>query len=110
MSSEEKLHSIRERIDLLTQWLKEQEAKDKEDDSFMVFSSSPEDTPNDAAGKKASWSDVVAAAKPDDAASNADAVSPDTNTPNADLEAVSLDSAPEDATEADDSAEEREAS
>ena len=89
MSSEEKLHSIRERIDLLTQWLKEQEAKDKEDDGFMVFSSSPEDTPNDAAS---------------------DAVSPDTNTPNADIEAVSLDSAPEDATEADDSAEEREAS
>ncbi len=68
MSSEEKLASIRARIDRLSQWLKEQEASDEapaQDDQLAAFKTAFEDVKADKVREQAAkigWGDVVAAA------------------------------------------------
>ncbi len=78
MSTEEKLASIRSRIDRLSQWLKDQEASDEapaQDDSFAAFKTALEDVQADKDGrtKKATWSDVVAAAAEESEPATSDA-------------------------------------
>lgn len=69
MSTEEKLASIRARIDRLSRWLKEQEVSDAApalDDQLAAFKTAFQDVEADKARSektKTGWGDVVAAAK-----------------------------------------------